>query len=402
MATEKREEQVEDVTELVPTGAPNLAAVGDPKPVAPESITEEESREIQIRATDLVKQLEGASGSRELEVIDSMNSLGIQSQRNAGSEMELLRSRVGEMITNEGPGAEISKDLLEVRVALNQINPNELAKRNLRSWAWGFVPSPFKSNPAIKILQKFAIRYEPVSKQVTMIEAKLRNGRAMLVRDNVEMRKLFERVEAQQLPIQKNVYMGELVMQQLTELLERTGEAQKAERVRSSLHDVSMQVQDLRSMEAVHIQFFISLEMSRQNNTRLGQSVERTLTLATNVVTVGLAIQAALARQKRVLEATRRTREFLGNVLVANAAAIKQHTDEIGDVYNNPVIAIDKINQAHNDLIEAMDTADRLKQEGIDAARDNIAELRRLSSELQKRASGLWEAPITEDRPVED
>ena len=349
-----------------------------------------------------MKQLEGASGSRELEIIDSMTSLGIQSQRNAGSEMELLKSRVGEMITNEGPGAEISKDLLGVRVALNQINPNELAKRNLRSWAWGFVPSPFKSNLAIKILQKIAIRYEPVSKQVTMIEAKLRDGRAMLVRDNVEMRKLYERVEAQQLPIQKNVYMGELVLQQLTELLERTSNAQKAERVRSSLHDVSTQVQDLRSMEAVHIQFFISLEMSRQNNTRLGQSVERTLTLATNVVTVGLAIQAALARQRRVLEATQRTREFLGNVLVANAATIKQHTDEIGDVYNNPVIAIDKISLAHNDLIEAMDTADRLKQEGITAARDNIAELRRLSSELQKRASGLWEAPITKDQPVED
>lgn len=402
MATEERIEQAEDVTELVPTGPRDLAAVGGSKPVAPQGITEEESQEIQSRATDLVKQLEGASGSRELEIIDSMTSLGIQSQRNAGSEMELLRSRVGEMITNEGPGAEIAKDLLEVRVALNQINPNELAKRNLRSWAWGFVPSPFKSNPAIKILQRIAIRYEPVSKQVTMIEAKLRDGRAMLVRDNVEMRKLYERVEAQQLPIQRNVYMGELVMQQLTELLERTGDAQKAERVRSSLHDVSTQVQDLRSMETVHIHFFVSLEMSRQNNTRLGQSVERTLTLATNVVTVGLAIQTALARQKRVLEATQRTREFLGNVLVANAAAIKQHTNEIGDVYNNPVIAIDKISQAHNDLIDAMDTADRLKQEGIDAARENIAKLRQLSSELQQRASGLWEAPVTADQSVED
>ena len=51
-------------------------------------------------------------------------------------------------------------------------------------------------------------------------------------------------------------------------------------------------------MEAAHTQFFVSVEMSHQNNTRLGQSVERTLTLAINVVTVGLAIQTALARQK--------------------------------------------------------------------------------------------------------
>ena len=395
MVTGERPEQQEAVTEFGPVSPQELAAEETVEPVAPQGLTEEESREFQGRATELVKQLEGASGSQGLEIIDSMTSLGIQEQRNAGSEMELLRTRVGEMITNEDPGAEIAKNLVEVRVVLNQINPNELAKRNLQSWAWVFVPSPLKTNPATKILQRIAIRYEPVSKQMIMIEGKLRDGRAMLVRDNVEMRKLYERVEAQQLPIQKNVYLGELVMKELTDLLDRTDDAQKAERVRSSLHDVSTQVQDLRSMELVHIQFFISLEMSRQNNTRLGQSVERTLTLATNVVTVGLAIQAALARQKRVLEATQRTREFLGNVLVANAATIKQHTNEIGDVYNNPVIAIDKISQAQNDLIEAMDKAVQLKQEGIDAARENIAVPDRLSSELQQRASGLWQATVS-------
>ena len=55
------------------------------------------------------------------------------------------------------------------------------------------------------------------------------------------------------------------------------------------------------------------------------------------------------------MEATRRTREFLGTLMAANAAAIKTHTQEIGDLYTNPVIAMDKITQAHNDLIEAMD-----------------------------------------------
>ena len=120
-----------------------------------------------------------------------------------------------------------------------------------------------------------------------------------------------------------------------------------------------MRVQDLRTIEVVHIQFFVSIQMSRQNNTRFAQSVERILTLAIKVVTVGLAIRVALARQSRVLEATQRTRELLGNVIVDNPVAIKQHTAEIGDVYNNPVIAIDKIAQAHNELIEAMVVADR-------------------------------------------
>lgn len=115
------------------------------------------------------------------------------------------------------------------------------------------------------------------------------------------------------------------------------------------------------------------------------------MTLATNTLMVGLAIQSALARQKRVPDATQKTREFLGDLIVANAAAIKQHTTEIGDIYKNPVIAIEKLTQAHNDLIEAMDIADRLKTEGIEAARENIAKLRQLTVELEERSSGLSE-----------
>ena len=223
------------------------------------------------------------------------------------------------------------------------------------------------------------------------MEVKLREGQALLIRDNIELRKLYEQVEAHQVLVQKNAYLGELLMGHLDDLLERIDDSLKCERIRNALHDVSMRVQDLRTMEEVHVQFFVSVEMTRQNNTRLGQSVERTLALGINVVMVGLAIQTALARQRRVLEATQRTRKFLADLIVANASTIKQHTAEIGDIYTNPVIAIEKIEQAHNDLIEAMNIADRLKQEGTEVARENIAKLTVLSAELEERSKGLRE-----------
>jgi len=76
---------------------------------------------------------------------------------------------------------------------------------------------------------------------------------------------------------------------------------------------------------------------------------------------------------------------------VANAALVKQHTSEIGDVYKQPVIALEKRTQAHNDLIEAMDIADRLKTEGIEAAREDIVKLRQLTDALVQRNGGLTE-----------
>jgi uncharacterized protein YaaN involved in tellurite resistance len=119
--------------------------------------------------------------------------------------------------------------------------------------------------------------------------------------------------------------------------------------------------------------------------------VERTLSLATNVIVVGLAIQTALARQKRVQEATQQTREYLGTVIAANAIAIRKHTEEIGDVYNQPVVAVAKIAQAHSELLEALEIAGRLEREGIESARANIAQLGQLSADLQLKASGHLE-----------
>ena len=133
----------------------------------------------------------------------------------------------------------------------------------------------------------------------------------------------------------------------------------------------------------------MSIELTRQNNSRLGQAVDRTLTLATNVVTIGLAIQTALVRQRRVREATERTREFLGEVITQNAAAIRAQTDEIGDLYNQPVIAIDKLAQAHHDLLAALDAASRLREDGFNSARRNIAELTLLTREMTDHVQGL-------------
>jgi uncharacterized protein YaaN involved in tellurite resistance len=382
-STENTEIQMED-----------LEGAGAPK--APQGMTEEEAWKVKIEATALVKQLRTISGSKELEILDNMSNMGMQAQRNAAGYLDLLKGRVSTFLADGGPSRQIADSMRELRITLDQINPNA-EPRTIWDRLYSFFPYFGMRNP-VRILQKIALRYEPVSRQVTLIETRLREGRTMLVRDNIELRKLYEQVEAQQPVIQRTAYLGELLMVHLNQMLKNTPDAIKREKIRAALHDVMMRVQDLRSMEEGHIQYFVSIEMTRQNNNRLGQAVVRTLTLSTKVITVGLAIQSALIRQKSVMEATKRTREFLGTLITANAASIKTHTKEIGDLYINPVIAMDKITQAHNDLIEAMDTADRLRQEGINVATENIAKLKELSANLMQRASGLLESnPQTDD-----
>ncbi len=372
-----------------------VVEAGGPKP--PKGMTDEEVQKIRHEATAIVQRLGEVSGSREMEVLDGMANMGVQAQRNAASHLDLLKARVSTFLSDAGPSREIGNAMRDLRIALDQIDPNK--PRTIWDRLYNTFPFFGKLNP-VRILQRIALRYEPVSRNIAIIETRLREGRTMLVRDNVELRKLYEQLESQQPAVQRSAYLGELLMQDLNQLMQQTPDPMKREKIRGALHDVAMRVQDLRMMEEVHVQYFVSIELSRQNNNRLGQSIERTLALAGNVITVGLALQAALIRQRNVVEATKRTREFLGTLIAANASAIKKHTQEIGDLYVNPVIAMDKITQAHNDLVEALDIADRLRQEGIQAARDNIAKLSQLSSELMQRAGNLLQEgkePTTSD-----
>ena len=401
MATEEQPDCRDDVTALDATESQDIARVDEFEPMPPRGMQEEERQEFQSQAADLTRRLESASGSQELELVDRLSFLGIQAQQKAGSELELLRGRVRDLVGDQGAGSNISGDLVQLRMALNQINPHEPGQHGLLWRILSRVPILGGSDLALRTLEKIALRYEPVSQQVSIIEDRLQDGRRMLARDNIELRKLYEQLEVQQLSVQRNAYLGELLMKELNTLLEHTDDSQKAERERNVLHDVSVRVQDLRTMDAVYNQFFVSIEMNRQNNTRLGQAVERTLSLATNVVTVGLAIQMALARQRRVMEANQRTREFLGNIVVSNAEAIKEHTEAIGDAYNSPLIAMGKITQAHDELMAALDSADRLRDEGIAAARENVARLGQLSATLQERSQALLEQGKDEADSVE-
>ena len=356
-------------------------------PVPPATMTADEVDLARRQATEMVRELRESTGARQMAVIDEVTSVGLHSQRNAGRQLELVKTRLSTLLDGGAAGSEVATDLVDLRNALDRINP---VTEQQSLWARTVGVLPFmRDNVMVRALKRIALRYETVSTQITVIETRLRDGRSLLARDNVELRRLYEDVEAQQDAVSRQQFLGELLLRELEQLLEQTEDTLQRDRIQAAVHDVAMRLQDLHVMQEVHLQYFVSIDVTRQNNNRLGQAVDRTLALATNVVTIGLAIQAALVRQRSVQEATERTREFLGEVITQNAAAIRRQTEEIGDLYNEPVIAMDKLVRAHQDLLAALDLASRLRDEGVITAKRNIDELTGMTRELSAHVHGL-------------
>ena len=197
MALEQSPDGLEKDQNMALLESGSMAPLETGEPTVPPGLPESEREELRMRARELVQELAAADGSSEMDLIDNVTNVGIQSQRNNGSQLELLRVRVGDMLSQGGSGGEITGSLVDLRMTLNDINPNELSRPGILRTLTSILPFVSRITPPMKILQKIAIRYEPVSRQIDGIEAKLREGRMVLTRDNVELRQVFEKVEEQ-------------------------------------------------------------------------------------------------------------------------------------------------------------------------------------------------------------
>jgi uncharacterized protein YaaN involved in tellurite resistance len=350
-----------------------------PVPQPPKALPPEALNELQTKALTVSGDFETKSQDREF--MNSLMNLGSEAQQNASRKLDLLKSKVGTLLSDlDGEGAKIPKDLVELRMMLDKINPHKIEKRGFFSKLLGKVPGVGDR------LKEIAIRYESVQTQIDLIVNNIREGRDTLIRDNISLEQLYDDVKAQQLAVQKNAYLGELIIAELEKRVAATTDPALKQKLEMALHAIAMRVQDLRTMEQVNMQFFVSIDLTTNNNHLLAQAVDRTLTVTTNVITVGLAIAAALANQKRTMEATKATQEYAGNILASNAAAIRQQTADIAQMYNNPVLALEKVQKSYDDLMAAMDEVEKVKRQGIDTAKQGMARLSDMSGKLAQRA----------------
>ena len=197
MATQQQPERENDNSDGARLGSAEALSTRVESPATPNGMSEDEAQKVRDQATDLVDELEAATGSKELELFDGATNVGLQAQRGAAAQLDLLKTRTGAFLAAGGTSEEIADGLRDLRMALNQINPEAIGRVGLvRAILSGLPIFKGRYNPVTRALSKIALRYEPVSGQIEHIEKKLRDGRALLVRDNIELRKLYEDIES--------------------------------------------------------------------------------------------------------------------------------------------------------------------------------------------------------------
>jgi len=379
---------------LIPSN-PNPTDIVEVKSaIAPDGLTDQQKSDINTHADQAIKALIEAKGSDILTASDAIANVGVQDQKTVSGNVALLQERMGPIFYSAdktSPTANMSEDITKLQTALEKVNPKDIQKQAMYKYVLWI---PFFGSRIVRSLKDASNKGMSLKAFVDHLEDSLKAGEVNLRQDNAQLKVMYTELEGQQKIIQSDEYMAELIMNKLSDIVAVEKDEKKKALINKVLFKVATRAQDLRAMENIHEQFFVSIEMTRDNNDMLIATVQRMLTMGLSVIEVSFAIHAALQRQQNVIEMQRGTKEFLGNMILSNATAINNHVKEIGDLYKEPVVAMDKLQSAIQQLESAIDETNKLKADGIVTAKENIAKLKTMTEEIKNKSGQLPESEV--------
>ncbi|MBI2450275.1 MAG: toxic anion resistance protein [Candidatus Nealsonbacteria bacterium] len=352
----------------------------------PKGLSPEEQRQIDEKAEQITRELETTEGMKALELADKVTTLGLKTQRHAAQQLELHQERMGVVFDFKNDGeksttAQVEQDIEKLEAVMERVHP-KYVQREPFFRILGIIP--FLGNRLVRVLKTIAKRRKTLAQFATELEETLRAGEARLVKDNVELKVSYGNLETEKALVEREVYGAEVLMEKLDALIKRTEDKEKKGQLQTLLFIVSNRAQNLHAMIHAYGQALEQIKMIRESNFLVIETIRQMATMGMNVVWIALAICAAIQHSKNAIDLVRTTREFMGNLLVANAAMLEQHMKEIGDVYKEPMIAIRKLEEAYTRLSNAKATVQRYKVEGVAAARENIAKLKAMTNQLEE------------------
>jgi len=306
---------------------------------------------------------------------------------------------------------EAVEQLQKLNEQLKKISPEHVRRRidligKLPKPVRAVIPDPierFLENlfgaPIEKVLDVIAENYETVGDAVKDIELYLLKAKDNLLLDIEEMKLFKEKLES--FLEKADLKLNEL-KEELKQLEERKRELGKLEiedkdveseklEIESLLFATSQEIQDLETIKQAIGQGIVSIHQIIDTNTALVYAIERTIRVSKITITVGIMIRQAIANQKKAIKGVQETQKFASNLLLDNAKALRKQTEEVKELYTSPVLALDKVQKAYEELAKAIDEFENIKEKGYQIAVQNISKLEAMNEQLEIKLKSLEE-----------
>ncbi|MEU3644781.1 toxic anion resistance protein [Lentzea sp. NPDC034063] len=347
-------------------------------------VADETKVELSSRAEDFVSAL-GAVDPQSPDfsrIADEALVLGEAEMRLAAQIAGRLLDRTLASVSSPH-GAQVSTSLVELRRSVRELDPQDLTKLTGRK-ILGFIPG---GNSARGLLARLRAADEPLNR----IVLKLRSGQDALKRDNAaikgERQRLWDLMTKLSQDAALAAEMDEAVQRQVSILdLAETGRAQALRA--DVLFGLQQRHQDLLTQLAVCAQGYLALDVVRRNNDELIKGIERAVSTTVTALRIGVAVAAALAGQREVIDQVDAVRGLTDSILRSNATLMSLQGEEIQRIASTPAVGIEAVRTSFDQIYAAIDAIDTFKARAADSLSSTVSaldtEIRRAHDHLSR------------------
>lgn len=355
---------------------------------APKWASEDDIQTLSQKADGLLVSVNKESGPALTRIVDG---LGSSAHKRMGKANDLMAGSVDSLLKGLDGKSPTGEKLLQLRETMDELNPHSL--RN--AWWFSWMPKGIQR----RAVSRFIRRYQPMHSHVNAIFDGLRNGKDQLIETSIDLEHQYNEIAAAKKETESEIYVSELFVKKVEELEASapSDDIQQVQKLASVKNQAMRRIRDMRTMEQASVQFFISIDQTMSTNSLLGEQIDSALTVGPMVMNNALRIQAALAQQKAVKDAVKGFQDGLGEMMAQNATAVNQAAKEVGDMYNNPVIGLEKLEEGFDQLMQAISTANETMSSSTSKARETSDRLAEMTRELAPIAAGMESARNTQD-----
>lgn len=308
-----------------------------------------------------------------------INDLGMKHQARLSSHNAILDQSM-QMLSKTQDGGTVAKDLLLLRNEVEVLNPHQYNLTAPTSAAAKLFRTVLgKKNPISRYLE----RYEKGSIVLKDITRSLLAGKEGLKDDNnilgMDKKSLRETLDG----LAHAIKVGQVLDQKFEAKLREMNQQEQPEEYRflqeEVLFPLRQRIIDLQTALNVNQQGVITYDLLIRNNDELIKGVERSVTITTVALSVGVTAQFALNKQRMVLEAIKGTKEITEKILIGNAETLKTQGVEIQKGAAEPAIAVEVLASAFTKLNEAIDDLSTFRINALAGMKESIGKLEDLT-----------------------
>lgn len=346
------------------------------KPV-PEEIAK--LKEIADSNVATIMSLELDSLDKRREILQSIDTFGVDTMKLSSSKNVLLHVSVGNLSKAGEDGGQVAKGLADLHTQIKDLDPSlvDFAKTGIL----GKFFSPIRS---------YFLKYEKADGIIADIIVSLDKGKSTLKNDNTTLE--FEQHSLRELSkkLRKEIQLGALMDESIEVQIEaakiRNEDPEKIRFITEEiLFPLRQRVMDLQEMLVVNQQGNMAMELVIRNNRQMMRVVDRSKTVTISALKISVMVASALYNQNIALKKVELLNQVTSNLITATSRMLNEQGAEIHKKSIESNISVNTLKQAFTDVISALDSISTYKQEALPKMRETINEFRNLADIGEKQ-----------------